>query len=421
MGEPLDAGERAELARLRAELAALRAPGGRVRAVVAAVLLTLGCLLAPFAVVAAWTGSQLSDTDRYVATVAPLAERPEIQNAVANRVTAEIVDALDVPALVTGAMDALEGRGLPKALGDRLSGLSGAVESAVTSYVRDRSMEVVESDTFASLWEEAHRAAHTQATAVLSGRGSEVVKARDGTITLDLGPVFDKVKQRLDQSGFDVVDSLPEVRPTLEIYSGPALAKAQRWYQVLNALRWILPALSLILITAGVYTARFHRRALAVAALGVVVAMLLLALGLLAGRAYFLNTVAARGLNTAAAGALYDTLILFLRSTLRTVAVLALVVALGAFLTGPSSAAVRTRAAFGRGFARLRGTGHGSPWVWEHRRLLRTGAVLLAILVFFFWNYPTGLVVLLITLVVLLALALVEAFGRPPDDPGDDS
>ncbi|GAB2864756.1 hypothetical protein GCM10022221_76210 [Actinocorallia aurea] len=377
----------------------------------------LGCLLAPLAVVAAWSGSQIGDPDRYVATVAPLAERPEVQTAVADRVTTEIVDRLDVPGLVDQALTALEGRGLPARLGDRLNGLSGPIENALTSFIHDKALAFVKTDTFENLWVRANRQAHKQLTAVLSGQGSKVLKTEGTTVSLELGPVIEGVKQRLVADGLGAAGAIPEINPTFEVFDSPALVKAQRWYQVLGALRWVLPVLSLILITAGVYTARDHRRALIAAALGVVLSMLLLGLGLLAGRAYFLDAIAVRGLNTAAAGSMYDTLITFLRSTLRMVAVVALVVAAGAFLTGRSPAAVRTRETLSAGLARLRGRDHGSRWVYDHRRLLRTGVVLAAILVFFFWNYPTGLVVLLITLLVLLALAVVEALARPPD-PG---
>ncbi|ROO88670.1 hypothetical protein EDD29_6344 [Actinocorallia herbida] len=415
----LDAAERAELARLRTEVAELKAgrrtPGHTARAVGAVVLIVLGCLLAPLAVVAAWSGGQIADADRYVDTVAPLAESPAVQNAVADRVTTEIVDRLDVPKLVDEALNALEGRGLPAQLGDRLNGLSGPLENALTSFIRDKALDFVKSDTFETLWVRANRQAHTQLNAVLSGQGSKVLKTEGTTVSLDLGPVITEVKQRLVARGLGAAGAIPEIHPTFEVFDSPALVKAQRWYQILGALRWVLPVLSLILITAGVYTARGHRRALIAAALGVVGAMLLLALALLAGRAYFLDAVAVRGLNTAAAGAMYDALITFLRSTLRMVAVVALVVGAGAFLTGRSAAAVRTRETLSAGLARLRGRDHGSRWVYDHRRLLRTGLVLVAILVFFFWNYPTGLVVLLITLLVLLALAVVEALARPPD------
>src|SRR5687768_8797353 len=103
----LSADERAELERLRAEVANLRAQASPVtaadidqpvvptprprrqrwRSVVATLLIVIGCILAPISVVAVWTKNLVTDTDRYVATVAPLASDPAIQNAVADRIT----------------------------------------------------------------------------------------------------------------------------------------------------------------------------------------------------------------------------------------------------------------------------------------------------------------------------------------------
>ena len=72
---PLSDGERAELNRLRAQAAAAGTRSGsrRWRTFGAAVLVLVGCLLAPVAVVAVWANNQVSNTDRYVETVAPLA------------------------------------------------------------------------------------------------------------------------------------------------------------------------------------------------------------------------------------------------------------------------------------------------------------------------------------------------------------
>ena len=84
--------ERAELSRLRAENAALRAqgqaaaaprpprPGGRQRwrSIVAVLLIVLGCVLAPLAGVAVWARNQVTNTERYIRTVAPLASDPAI-------------------------------------------------------------------------------------------------------------------------------------------------------------------------------------------------------------------------------------------------------------------------------------------------------------------------------------------------------
>ena len=57
------------------------------RSTAAVVLILIGALLAPIAVVGSWARGLVVDTDRYVDTVAPIAEDPLVQSAVANRIT----------------------------------------------------------------------------------------------------------------------------------------------------------------------------------------------------------------------------------------------------------------------------------------------------------------------------------------------
>ena len=61
-------------------------------------------ILLPLAGVTIWTRNQLLDTDRYVATVAPLATDPAIQDAAVSRLTTTVSDAVDFKQV---AMDAL--------------------------------------------------------------------------------------------------------------------------------------------------------------------------------------------------------------------------------------------------------------------------------------------------------------------------
>src|SRR5258708_33437170 len=76
---PLDARQRAELDELRSRVRALeqaRRPGERrhrMRSAGSAVLITVASVLALLAVIAVWVSDEVTDTDRYVATVAPLA------------------------------------------------------------------------------------------------------------------------------------------------------------------------------------------------------------------------------------------------------------------------------------------------------------------------------------------------------------
>ena len=102
--------------------------------------------------------------------------------------------------------------------------------------------------------------------------------------------------------------------------------------------------------------------------------------------------------------------------------VLGLVVAAGALVTGPSTSAVRTRQRLAAAIGRLRGgaeeaglrTGPVGAWVDANKQLLRIGAVTLAVLALVFWGQPTGKVILLLAGLLLVALALIEFLGQPP-------
>jgi hypothetical protein len=150
--------------------------------------------------------------------------------------------------------------------------------------------------------------------------------------------------------------------------------------------------------------------------------MLVLAIALLIARAVYLNSVPQTVLPGDAAAALYDTLVRFIKQGLRVLLVVGLVVAAGAFLTGPSSAAVGTRRAVrgGIGWLRDRGaraglrTGPAGVWTAAHIRLLRIAAVGVAVLVFVFWGQPTAVFVIVLVLLLLVVLGLIELLGGGP-------
>ncbi|PZS39664.1 MAG: hypothetical protein DLM62_07025, partial [Pseudonocardiales bacterium] len=219
---------------------------------------------------------------------------------------------------------------------------------------------------------------------------------------------------------------LPAINPTLSLFSAKYLVKAQSGYRLINDLKVVLPILALLLLAIGVYVARSHRRALIGAGLGLATSMLVLGAGLLVFRGVYLNSVPDNVLPANAAAALFDTLVRFIREGLRTILVVGLIIAAGAFLTGPSVSAVRTRRAFTSGLAWIRQSGEHAglrtgpvgTWTYAHRKGLRICAVALAALIFVFWGQPT--VALVITLVVLLlvALGLIELVGsRPAPQP----
>src|SRR3954462_15547362 len=158
--------ERAELLRLRREVEEFHtsAPAPRRtfrwRSLLAVQLIVFGCVLAPVAGVSVWVHNQVSNTDRFVRTMSPLVDDPDVQSALTNRLTATVFQYVDVQGLADDAVDALAAQGLPPRLADRLGTLTPTLTSAVTGFVHDKIAELVASPQFASVWNQAIRVAH---------------------------------------------------------------------------------------------------------------------------------------------------------------------------------------------------------------------------------------------------------------------
>jgi hypothetical protein len=390
--------------------------------VVATLLIVIGCILAPLSVVAVWTKNLVTDTDRYVTTVAPLANDPAIQNAIADRITAEIFTRLDVPAITNQAVDALADRGLPPLVATQLHALSQPLSSGVESFVRTEVGKVVASDAFANAWITANRSAHQALVAALTGQTREGITIENDTVSINLGPIIQEVKQRLIDRGFGLASRIPNVNPSFVLVQSDYIAKARGAFNLLNAIGNWLPVVALFFLAIGIYVAKGHRRALIGVGLGLAGGMLALGLGLALFRTIYLNALPLGILTRDAAAVFYDTLVRFLRLGLRSVLVLGLVIALAGFFTGRSTTAVRARAGLTKGIGWLRGgaeqagfrTGPVGAWVYTYKRVLWIAVIAIAALVLVFWDQPTGKVIIGITLGVLIALVIIEFLGRPP-------
>src|SRR4051794_15619778 len=428
----LDADERRELDRLRQEVARLRAappPGRRpIRwaSLAAGVLLVLGCLGVPASVLAVLTHRQVTDNDRFVATVSPGIQDPLVQSALANRISTEVLGYVDVQQIADEAIDALAVQGMRPQLVDRLHDLTGPLADGVAGLVHDRVGQLVASEEFTAAWNRALDVTHEQANAVLSGEAAAIA-INNGMVVLDLGPFIAAAKQQLVDSGFGAAARIPDIHPTVDLFAARTLVRAQTAYQALDATATWLPWITLLMLVAGVSLARHRRRAVLGVGLGVVAGMLVLAAALMVGRALLVSGVPAPG--AAAAAQTYDVLVRFLRDALRTLAVLGLVIALGAYLVGPAAGAVSSRAALGRGITSLRrgriaealGSGPVGPFVHAHLRLLQMTVHGLAVLVFVLLDRPTGLDVLLLAFALVVALGVIKFLDQVPEQarPGE--
>jgi len=396
-----------------------RRPG---RATAAVVLVVVAALLAPVAVVATWARDFVTDTDRYLATVAPLAQDPQIRGAVTHRVTGAIVDAIDLDRLAADATAAVADLGLPPRLAGAVASLRGPVVDAATGFIRQAVDRVVTSDAFAGVWTAANRTVHDQLGAVLSGDPDALATVdASGTLTVDLTDVVDSVRTALSGAGFTIVDRLPRISASFPLLQSADLVRAQGAYRLLDVLGTWLTWVVLALLAAGVPLARNRARALVTAGLALAGSMLLLGVALTVGRPVYVGSLPASVQRPDAAAAVYDQVVSLLRVALRSGLVLGLVVALVAFVGGGSVAARSLRSSWTRGAGRVSGAaerrgvtiGPVGVRLGEQRTLVRVAVAGLAALALVLPGHLTPGYVATVGVGAVLLLALVSAAARP--------
>ncbi|MFI6582257.1 hypothetical protein [Embleya sp. NPDC050493] len=392
----------------------------RWRVAVASVLVALACILTPVAVTAAWADDEVDDTDRFVATLGPLSSDPAVQAEVADRVAAAVVQAVDVGSLTDALRQAL---GLD--LDDGSGPFSGSLQSLLRGVTDQATRAFVTTDAFDLVWRDALRIAHASALRALEGKDDATVTTSGGEVVLDLGPMVDRVRQSLVDRGFSIATNIPSTEQRFVLLHRDGLRKGQDAFRFLETAGTWLPILVVVLFVVGVCVAPRRRPVLMWAGLGTLLALLVLAIGLVVARRYYLDELP-REVSRDAAAAVFDALVRFLRETTRTLAVIAAAIAVAAFLVGPAPPAPGIRRALAAGpdaaggaLARTGlGTGSVGRFVAARRGPVYTAVGLLGGIRLVSWNHPTWSSVLLIVAVALAVVALLEVVaaagsGRP--------
>ncbi|UOE42545.1 hypothetical protein [Agromyces larvae] len=411
----------------RAGEASGRMPG-RWRAPVSAVLIVLGILLAPVALIGGWARLELVDTDRFVQTFGPLAEDPAVQAYLVDQVTTVIDEQVDIDALTASVFDGIRSLDLPPRAQDALGLLEGPAAEGLRSLVSQVVERVITSEAFADVWNQALRISHTQFVAAVQGDPDAALQlAGDGTVSVQLGPIVAEVRQQLVDQGVGFASAIPAVDRSIEIVQADSLALVRTVYTLAVAVGLWLPFVSLGLLVAGVLVARRRTTALVWTAGGFAFAMLVLGAGVGIGQAFFVATVSPSIMPSDTADALYEQLVELMRGSIAALFLLGLLVALFAWFSGPYRPARAVRGAAASAFDGLRragdrhgvGTGRFGEWLdrWRVGAYVLI-AVVAAAVVLFTRPITVGLVVWTVV-IALVALLAVQLLRRPAPQPAE--
>ena len=402
-----------------------RKPRGRGWTVLATALILIGTLLAPVAVVANWAKLQLSDTQTFVDTFAPLAQDPAVQSYVTTQVVAAIDDKINIDQLTSNVFDSIAGLGLGPVATNALQAFKGVAADGVRSVMTNAVSAFVQSDAFADVWRQALTTSHTQLMAAMQNDPNAALTINgNGEVGIALGPIIDQVKQVLIDRGVTFAANIPEIDKTIVIAQSDSVVQAQLAYNLAIAVGSWLPWIALLFLVAGVLVARRRSLALIWAAVALALAMILVASGVAVGRVIFIGGVSPKYIPSDVADDLYRRILTLVSSTATSIAVLAIVVAIVAWLAGPYRFPRAARALAGSGAAYLRGaaakrgitTGRFGESVYRLRYAIRAAVAVIGAAIILL-NRPISPAGIFWTLFgAVIVLIIMELVQRPVDE-----
>lgn len=189
-----------------------------VRSAVVVLCVVVVGLCVPTAPVARWVHGAVDDTDAYVAAVAPLARDPLVRERLIDDVTTRLLETFDPEATVRGAVTTTLG---PLAAVPGVGGLLDDAVAAGAERLRDGVAAgvryAVGTDTFATAWDAAQRAAHSGVRWALTSPDVDATYRpavgidAGGTVVLDLGTLADLVVAQLEDLRLPVPQALRDL------------------------------------------------------------------------------------------------------------------------------------------------------------------------------------------------------------------
>ena len=172
----------------------------RTRGVIAWILLVLASLLIPIAVISGWAITTVTNTDQYVATMAPLARNDVIVQHLATKAT----DALFSTHTAQNKIES--------ALPEKAKPIVQPITNQVKSYVHDFALKVFQSPHFGSLWDRLNRRTHSTVVDILTGKPNALEKAQSGgAVVLNLSPKLNDLIDKLNSHGVTIFNPLKAI------------------------------------------------------------------------------------------------------------------------------------------------------------------------------------------------------------------
>lgn len=316
----------------------------RTRTVLTWVLVVLFAILTPLTIVSSWAVETVTNTDRYVATMHPLAHDPVIVSYIAQESTQKLFTQFKVEEKVK--------KRLPPTLGF----LAAPLTTQLQVYT-DKAVQIfLRSQAFQSFWDKENRYLQANLVAILEGKTPPPVSQTRAMI-INVTPMIVTAIDQLDAKGITVFNpirnELQDNRVlTLQLISPKQLATARTIFSLAILGRTTLFALTPITAIAALLIA-WRRRVTALRlAVSGLLGSLLAAVFLTVLKSLFTNG-APGPQGPLAATHVFDTLFRYMKHTTTWLIVVFALLVVITWIIGPSSWATATRRILGSSQAKI--------------------------------------------------------------------
>ena len=209
------------------------------------ILIVLATIIGIVSVFALWAKRQLLETETWSTTSEELIEDADIQDALSTFIVTAIFDNVDIEAE------------LANRLPPQVAPLAGPIAGALRGGADDVALKALEEPRVQQLFVDASAGAQSSLIALIDHEG-EFVSTTGGVVTLDLTSVLESVTAQLGLP--DVAAKLPPEASAIEVMRSDELDAAQKGLNFLQAVGWVLTALTLLLYAAAILLAGDRRR-----------------------------------------------------------------------------------------------------------------------------------------------------------------
>ncbi len=346
-----------------------------------------------------WAGNTLVDTNRYVAAVGPLIQKPEIQSAIASYTTTQIFNNVDVNSYVTSVLP-------PKA-----AFLAPQLTSQLRDYTQKTIQSTLQNPKVQSYWYSS-----------LTKRHNAIItfsKSYEGNGTIEVSDIYSQLSQRLNGTNLSFLANkkLPPKVGSIQVATVGWLPVVHKLANKIGLYQFLTTVLFLGFSALTVLLARRKRRMLIQLTSVFAISMLVSLLSVSIAKGYVVHQVAPA--YQSAVQVAYDTVLHGFVTQTVTILALAAFVVIVAWISGPYKSASLLK---GRILRLLTGRLHQSLFgdhengftrlLGAHKRFVQWVSVLVIAIIMLVVQLSPKLIALY-GLLMLVVVLLIELLASP--------